>query len=245
MNKKAIERAAYILGGAILGSVTTYTLVRKALALEYRDIAEEEIASVKESYDLLYKQGKYADPKVALETFKERVSELEDYADKLDENGYFKYDEVEEDSTEELTVVKETETLPDGRPIPEDVVKDILDERPAPTRDPSKPYVITVEEFMQDNEDYSKITVNYYEDDNTLASEDETIVHHHEKLIGSDFTNYVGWNAGSDHVVYVRNENMSSDFEVLVSQGGYAEEVLGILPDEHPKKKMLEQRNDE
>lgn len=248
MDKKAAERLAYILSGALIGSVTTFVIARKTLAIHYRDIAEAEIASVKDSYDLLHKQGKYSDPKAALDTFKERVSELESYEDKLDENGYFKYDEVDEESSEdleELMVVKET--LPDGRPIPEDVVKDIPDTRPAPPRDEggSTPYVITVEEFMQDNEDYSKITVNYYEYDNALSSEDETIIHNHESFLGPDFLNYVGWNAGGDHAVYVRNENMSSDYEVLVSPGSYEEEVLGILPDQHPKKKMLQMRNDE
>lgn len=247
VNMQTLERFAYILGGALIGSTATFVIARKAIALHYRDISEAEIESVKDSYDLLHKKGRYSDPKLAFEALKEKVSELESYEDKLDENGYFKYDDVDDkdpDELEELMVVGEP-AKGDTRPDPEAIVKDILDERPAPPRDPAKPYIITVEEFMTDNEHYSKNTVNYYEYDNTVSSEDDSIVQNHESFLGSEFVKYVGWNAGGDHTVYVRNENLESDYEVLVSPGSYEEDVLGILPDEHPKKKMLEQRNDE
>ena len=246
--KKLAERFAYILGGALIGSATTFLVARRALARHYRDIADAEIASVKDSYDLLHKKGAYSDPKKAFEALKEMVGEIESYEDLVDEEGYFKYDEVEkDDNLEELMVVDPRPTLDDGRPDPEVVVHDIHDDRTDPPRYEGEgvPYVITVEEFMQDNEDFSKITVNYYEYDNTLSSEDDTISHNHESLLGPDFQNYIGWRSGGDHTVYVRNENMSSDYEILVSKGSYEEEVLGILPEEHPKKKMLEQRNNE
>jgi len=248
MNKKTFERLGYILSGGLIGSAATFYFSKKALSRHYRDIAEAEIDSVKASYNDLLKRD-YRTLDEQLEVSKDHQSdELESYADKLDENGYFKNDDVEtnnEDDLEELRVVKPP--LPDGRPDPETVMGDMKDDRTDPPRHEGEglPYVITVEEFMQDNEDFAKITVNYYEYDNTLASEDESIVQNHESFLGGDFQNYVGWKSGSDHTVYVRNENLSSDYEILVDPGSYEEEVLGILPDEHPKKQMLQTRNNE
>lgn len=245
-----VEKLTYILGGALIGSATTYVVVSKALSKKYRDIAEEEIASVKESYDLLHKTGPYSDPKKAMERFEELSNEVdameESYKDMLDENGYFKDEILDEgEETEELMTVRPP--LPDGRPDPQDIVEKILDERPEPPRyeGTDKPYVIKVDEFMQDNEEYDKITVTYYEYDNTLASEDDSIINDHRTIIGEEFPNYIGWESGSDHCVYIRNERIGSDFEVLVNPNGYEAEVLGILPDDHPKKKMLQMRKDE
>lgn len=246
MNKKTLERFLYILGGGLIGSAATFYFSKKALARHYRDIAEGEIASVKASYNDLLKSS-YQTLDERLEISKKHQGEPEDpYKDLVDENGYFLYsDDEKEDESEELRVVKPP--LPDGRPDPEVVVHDIHDDRTDPPRyeGEGEPYVITAEEFMQDEQNFSKITVNYYEYDNTLASEDESIIQNHESFLGNDFQNYIGWKSGSDSVVYVRNENLSSDFEVLVDKGSYEEEVLGILPDEHPKKKMLQMRNDE
>lgn len=244
MNRIEAGKVALVLGGALIGSTATYFIVRKDLSVKFAKIAEEEIASVKESYDLLHKQGPYSDPKKASEAMKAKVEETQIYDDLLDENGYFKEEAYEETMPKPSP---ELPPLPDGRPDPKTVVEDILDERKDPPRheDTHTPYVITANEFMQDNEHYDKITVEYYEFDNTLASEDESMIKDHEKLLGGDFQNYVGWKSDSDHVVYVRNERISSDFEVLFHEGGYEQEVLGILPDDHPKKKMLQMRNDE
>lgn len=243
MNKQVWERLGYVVAGAIVGSAATYAVVRKRLALKYRDIAEDEIASVKESYDLLYKQGEYSDPKKAFEAFKGRVEELDSYEGMLDENGYFKEELLDEGEEED---VKKPDIMDDGRPDPEIIAKkEDTRERPPRVVGGADPYVITVEEFMQDNEDYSKITVTYYEYDNTLSSEDDSIIQTHEKFLGMDFMNYIGWESGSDHTVYVRNDNLSSDYEILVDPGSYEEEVLGILPDDHPKKVQIQMRNDE
>lgn len=247
MDRKLVERFSYILGGALIGSATTYLLVRQALMEKYRDIAEAEIASVKESYDLLNKQGPYSDPKKAMERFKELESQVDKYEDMIDENGYFREEilDANEETTEEAPVVRPP--MPDGRPDPMTVVESVTDDRPKPARHEGSdtPYVVTVNEFMQDREEFEKITVTYYEYDNTLASEDDTIVDNHDRLVGQEFPNYVGWESGSDNVVYVRNERISSDFEILVNPNGYEAEVLGIIPDGHPKKKMLQMRNNE
>lgn len=242
MDKNTMERLALILGGALVGSATTYLVVRKTLELKYRDIAEEEIASVKESYDLLY--SKDQSPREKFEQMKDKIEELESYADLLDESGYFKEEVLDE--AEEGPSPKKMGT-PDGRPDPETVVRDILEDRTDPPRyeDGETPYVITVEEFMSDRDDHEKITVSYYEYDNTAASEDDSIIHNHEGSLGPDFVKYIGWKAAGQNTVYVRNEKISADFEILVHPGSYQEDVLGILPDEHPKKKMLIARNDE
>lgn len=246
MNKKLAEKIALVVGGILIGGSTTYFLVRKDVETRYREIAEAEIESVKDSYNLLHKQGPYSDPKKAFEAMRLRVQETETYETLLDENGYFKEEELDKNEEPKPNTVRRP-PLPDGRPDPEDVVEAIEDTRADPPRHEGTtlPYVITINEFMQDNPEYDKTTVSYYEYDNTLASDDDSMVKDHEKLIGVDFLNYVGWKSDSDHIVYVRNEKLSSDFEILVHESGYEEAVLGIIPEGHPKKTMLNAKNNE
>lgn len=80
------------------------------------------------------------------------------------------------------------------------------------------PYVITADEYGE-NEDYDAASLSYYEDD-VLADEWGDVVYNREELIGSDaLSNFdEDWND-----VYIRNDLLKTDYEIIRTIGTYAE----------------------
>lgn len=81
----------------------------------------------------------------------------------------------------------------------------------------SAPYVISREKYAYDEEGhyYSKITLYYYPDDRVLLDDDEEPI--------ADVARHVGWRnlsrfgdeSGDPGVVFVRNDKLESDFEIV------------------------------
>ena len=125
------------------------------------------------------------------EDFKEYVKDDSDY----DEDGNVIPEEVEEDET----------------------VEDLTAEQ---NRDYIKPYCISANEYEEDN-GYIKSHLNYYEGDDTLADDDDKIIHHIDDAIGDDFINHFGDMSGDASITFIRNEKYSIDYEVQLVHGSY------------------------
>jgi len=92
-------------------------------------------------------------------------------------------------------------------------------------RDPSKPYVIHVDEYVADEKGWdSQSTLTWYEGDEILADSGDTPVYDPAALIGP-----LMWGHGSldPNVFYVRNEKMQAEYEIIRDYGSYQEIVLG------------------
>lgn len=83
----------------------------------------------------------------------------------------------------------------------------------------NKPYVISPEEF-DELDDYEIRSLTYYED-GTLVDEDGFIVENVDELIGSDSLNTFG--EYEDDSVFVRNDNLLTDFEILRDVRNYSD----------------------
>lgn len=219
--------ALFTLGGVTAGAVGGYFYAMKSLERKYAEIAEEEIASVKDTYELLTKKGKYKDDRAATDAYLARLDELqyrsqqEDILDAEDDEDVEAEEENEEVEAEEEDE-EEVEPL-SAQPI---IVKKEVDVMKEP-RDPKVPYLIHVDEFMNEREDHEKLTINYYVEDDTLADERDEIIPDVEGTVGTK--NLDRWGDGSDSIysVYVRNERLSCDFEVLREDTSYAKMMLG------------------
>ena len=88
-------------------------------------------------------------------------------------------------------------------------------------------YVISLDTFGNENPDYDKISISYYEDDDTLADEQDEIMQEVEGTIGEALLCF-GDQSDDPDVVYVRNERLSIDYEVVRLHRSYQEAVLGI-----------------
>lgn len=184
------------VAGAAIGSVVTWKLIEK----KYKDLADEEIDSVIETF-------KNRKPRITKDEVKETVEKVinkckepkEIVEDIVTSEGYSieNEEEIDEDDESNYTV--------DVDPGVEVIV----------------PYVITPEQFGEYNE-YGTKTLTYYADnvltdeiDNPITSDEM------ETMIGPDALDHFG--EYEDDSVYIRDEMNEMDYEILKSEKTFSE----------------------
>lgn len=88
--------------------------------------------------------------------------------------------------------------------------------------DMEKPHIISPEEFG--DSDYAVLTLTYFLD-GTVLNDRNKIVTNVEELIGEGFAKHFGDYPEDPDTVYVRNDNLGIDFEVLKDYREYSETV--------------------
>ena len=184
------------VAGAAIGSVVTWKLIEK----KYKDLADEEIESVIETF-------KNRKPRITKDEVKETVEKVinkwkepkETVEDIVAAEGYSieNEEEIDEDDETNYTV---------------NVDNDI---------EVVNPYVITPEQFGEYSE-YGTKTLTYYADnvltdeiDNPITSEEM------ETMIGPDALDHFG--EYEDDSVYIRDEMNEMDYEILKSEKTFSE----------------------
>ena len=239
IQREYIRQGALVLGGICVGAGTTYLLVEKRIRKEYRELAEEEIESVKQAYKMLYKQGEFSTPESAAKAMastskdEEKTPEqigMEAVRKLIKTQGY----EPESGTLDELRVVD-----PDLKPVAHNVFTDSSVIKPSAT----EPYLISIEEYAEEFRNHEKVTVTYYEADETLADENDEIIHDIESNVGLDNVVRFGQGGSQDeNIVYVRNQKTGIDFEICRMTVGYAEHVLGLPPEDDQGADFIKNR---
>jgi hypothetical protein len=92
-------------------------------------------------------------------------------------------------------------------------------------RDPEKPYVIHRDEFFADEMGWdSQSTLTFYCKDSILCDERDEPLMNPDKIVG--FLKF-GHGSGDPNIVYIRNERLHAEYEVLQDPGSYEMDVLG------------------
>ena len=184
------------VAGAAIGSVVTWKLIEK----KYKDLADEEIESVIETF-------KNRKPRITKDEVKETVEKVinkwkepkETVEDIVTAEGYSieNEEEIDEDNESNYTV---------------NVDNDI---------EIINPYVITPEQFGEYNE-YGTKTLTYYAD-NVLTDEVDNPITSDEMItmIGPDALDHFG--EYEDDSVYIRDETNEMDYEILKSEKMFSE----------------------
>ena len=205
MVNKAV--VSYILGAGV-GSLVTFVATKKY----YQKIANEEIASVKEA--VLKRNAKL-------------------YSVEPDENPQPQDDEVEESETDEETIEKMTnysKIYQGGGEV--DGILNTLAEREHPDDDekPKKksrkaPRIIKAADYDSYPE-YRKLTVFYFVGDGIIADEDDETelekLGTYNDLVGKCLEKY-GFTDNDETVIFVRNEQIMADFEIMKNFGTFAD----------------------
>lgn len=103
------------------------------------------------------------------------------------------------------------------------------------TRDPSYPYVIHIDERGETG--YEEITLTYYSGDDVICDHQDKIVDDKERVVGEKNILKFGHGSGDPAVVYIRNEYLDLDIELVRSEQSYAEEVHGITHADSPRRR--------
>lgn len=104
------------------------------------------------------------------------------------------------------------------------------------------PYIVTREEYDANEDDYEQVPLTYFAFDDVLVDEDEKSIDNIEEFVGKHNLQRFGAGSGDSKVVYIRNELKEMDYEVLRSDGSYAEEVLGLTSDDHLEHSAIPRR---
>lgn len=234
MKKEVVRSVSLVVGGILVGASTTYLITKSKLEAKYHALAEEEISSVRESYKKLYKTDEYKSPDSTLQEL---------YVEQVDDLGYSakEAEDVDEEESTDHTPLPETTNIFDHSDN-EDPEED--DDVMKWERSFEDPYVITIAEFMEDKQEFDKITINYYDEDNTLSDERDGIINDVERLIGADNLEHFGKGSDNEHTVYIRNERMSTDWEVVRDMRSYATVVFGLDEDDIADTKVPRKMRD-
>ena len=191
-----MKNLLFFVAGAAIGSVVTWKLIEK----KYKDLADEEIESVKETF-------KNRKSRITKDEVKETVEKVinkwkepkETVEDIVTSEGYSieNEEEIDEDDESNYTI---------------NVDNDI---------EVVTPYVITPEQFGEYNE-YGTKTLTYYAD-NVLTDEIDNPITSDEMItmIGPDALDHFG--EYEDDSVYIRDEMNEMDYEILKSEKKFSE----------------------
>lgn len=127
------------------------------------------------------------------------------------------------------------DTHEDETEVEEGELVDLDEDEPI---DRDRPYVITIEQFHNTRDDHHKAVVIYYEGDDTLTDEADTIVDDIDRNVGRENLERFGHGSQAKNTVYIRNEKMGVDYEMVRMKRGWAEEKFGIDPDPNTKPRV-------
>jgi hypothetical protein len=205
-----------LITGSTVGFVV-YRLTKRHLETKYEEIIAREGKEAKLFYGSLQEKPS---PAEAARTLRPEVQDAADALVKY--QGVVDSEEEEADAEPDKTVV-ETNIFTDNQ------AEDDFDlEAEKEMRDELKPYIISHEEFLEADPGYDQVQLTYYAGDDTLADEADKVIPAVNQVIGDANLCRFGAGSGDPRTVYVRNDQMATDFEIAKSDGKYAHEVLGF-----------------
>ena len=227
-----IKLSIFTLGGTV-GFLVAQQIYKKY----YADIAQKEIDSVKETLKN-YKPFEVIKSNKT-ETQEKKTNNNPLVRSSLDGNKYeqikknynltgIKYKDEDEDEgqeDEELDVDAAGKTEKEMNP-------DKLD------RD--LPYIINDQEFSEECDHHDKVSLYYYQLDDVLCDEYEEVIEEIEEKVGYDALSVLDMQT----TVWVRNEPLCIDYEIISIKKSFAETVhgIGLEPVLSPRERYLRQK---
>lgn len=238
--------------GLAVGGFLGFIITKRVLEKKYEDIARTEIQAVKDYYKLIRKDNIRPGDLVhqpalltdgQMDEMSEHLLELGRQAVLTQTLGYStppdKADDIDETpSVSEVRPEQESRkmTIEEAREI--DTFDEVYQHMIA-NRSDKEPYILTIDEYMTDDPEYQKVSVTFYEGDDTLADDRDTVIPEVEEHLGTDALTKFGLYSKDANIVYVRNERKKMDFEVVRNMASYVEMVAGFK-DPKVNRKMRE-----
>lgn len=224
--------------GLVLGHFLTIAKVKKELGAEFDAKMDEELAAAKDHYQKLYKVGpQFASPQAY-------AAKSETDPD-VDENPI--YEEAVrqyQSDTGEHPIVKSGPPKQQTRNVFREADKLRTVESPEwaeelASRDLSAPYVVHIDEYMENAEEFDQATLEWFAGDAVLANEKQEVVQedHVDGLVGIDNLRRFGEWSNDPNVVYVCNPRINMMYEICLNRGSYTKEVLGFEAESRPQNR--------
>lgn len=115
---------------------------------------------------------------------------------------------------------------------------------------PDKPFILHHDEYFENETEFEQSTLTYYAGDDTLVDEQSMPVGDDASVVGNDALTAFGHGSKDKNVVYVRNEALEMDFEIVRSDLKFSVHVLGFDDDDegpsltHSQRRFRMDRDD-
>lgn len=225
-----------LLIGLVIGGAAGVFFTEKRLRTKYERMAEEEIDQMREHFR-------------ARLVAKETKPELSELGRRIDGLGYRSSSEIDvsEDVEAENRNIRRP-PVPGVQDPPQPETRNIFSEQAEhedtwdmeaekAARKPKVPYIIHVDERHEAG--YSETTLTYYVGDDVLCDEKDKIIEDQELVVGLENLDKFGHGSEDPSIVYVRNDDLAIEVEVIKSERTYAEDVHGMT---HSAEEMKRRR---
>lgn len=102
------------------------------------------------------------------------------------------------------------------------------------------PYILHRDEFYRDEMDFAQLTLRYFPGDAMMVDEDDQIIPNYPAIVGPLM---FGHGANTADRFYVRNEDRKAEYEVLLEEGHYSVQILGLEAEERAMTSDLRHSN--
>lgn len=264
------SEAAVVAISASISALVTYKIASKRIEAEYAQRIDDELETTRKFYAAFHEKPTIAElvEDAGLEPASEKsvhevLLEALDDAIIKDENGepvYAAAGKKQSDPRPDLEITGKNQKTQYNKVVkqyagnddpnkavelPEEVhnifeATDMVPQDEVDSRDASKPYVITQEEFVES--EYPADTLTYYAEDAVLADSQGMPFDNVDRLVGEANLQRFGAGSGDPRIVYVRNEAIDQDWEIVLHDGSYAEIVAGFTQEpESPRRRRTTQ----
>jgi hypothetical protein len=224
VNRNILIISASVLVGLTSGFAGGYLFAKTQIQKDMEERLGEEIEATKEFYGNLH-QKEYLTPEDAVAAL---IPKSEGVSAKMAAQAVRVYQgDIKELNLPSKDVEEEKKNA-------ESVLKNIFATPPPEgylgpeRRDPGRPYVIAVDDYMSNDTNYTQVTLTYYAGDQVLVDERDEPIELIDQTVGGHEALEFGVLSEDENMVYIRNESLETDFEIAKSEGKYSEEVLGL-----------------
>lgn len=225
---------AAALAGLSVGVLVGYKVAKKRLSLDFEQRLEKEIAATEEHLLMVHKYGKYATPESALHEVEAEEDEIPPEVKRRDpkENALISAEEINTSKVDYNKASKAEE----GRVKIQNIfvngqaLETTFDyEAEAATRSTEAPYIITTQEFDENEPDYDQTSFSYFEGDDVLAEADtDQVVDDADGFVGQNNLQRFGHGSGDPNILFIRNDKKEMLCEIVRVQGKYTKLILGF-----------------
>lgn len=268
----SVVSAGSLAGGFALG----YSRARSVEKARYEETMTQEIAAAKEYYSSMrVVQDIKPDPKELLDKIysEEAQAAREAHESYLGDDGQHLVEHavpgdtpvspegriITDATIREVSLVAEEPNPATGvqpinvfagkEPVEDESEWDYEAELVIRAENADKPYILHHDEYFENETEYEQANLTYYEGDDTLVDDKDMPVPDETNVVGDDALTAFGHGSKDKNVVYVRNESLEMDFEIVRSNGKFSVEVLGFDDTEgeslqHSHRRFRQERDD-
>lgn len=232
-----------LIGGAVIGGL----YMNRRLSKKYEELVEEEVSEMREHFRA----------RLTAREEKPTLDEVEEIVEREGYDGPAKpvIEEVKDEVVPEVEAVEETvEEEEVEEVVPSEEVRNVFDdtdkdpdvewdyEAEVALRRPDYPYIIHVDE--QHEKGYIESDLIYYEGDDVLCAENDSVLEDKEKVVGVENLGKFGHGSEDKDTLYIRNDVLGIEVKVVRNDGSYAEVVHGFQHSDEVSNRRRRQFDD-